>query len=108
MKSETEQLTVERLRELYRPYCERWPIKRLEVFGSVLSKPTDKIRDVDLLVTLEDRESVPISDLLTMAGEAEDVVGMPVDFLLRESLDRSTNPYSRQVILDTAVVIYES
>jgi hypothetical protein len=42
-------------------------------------------------------------ELLEIAGEAEEVVGAPVDFVLRPSLERSPNRLARDHILSTAV-----
>jgi predicted nucleotidyltransferase len=89
-----------------RPFCERNPIRRLEVFGSAARGPAGSGSDVDLLVTLD--ESLPISsgELLEMAGEAEELVGASVDFVLRRSLEKSPNRFAREHILSTAVCIY--
>ena len=43
-----------------------------------------------------------------MAGEAEELVGAPVDFVLRSALEKSPNPYSRNHILATSVCVYGS
>ncbi len=55
-------------------------------------------------------ETVPIStaELLDVAGEAEELVGRPVDFLLRSSLEKSPNRFAREHILSTAVCVYGS
>ncbi len=93
------------LRRRLRAYCEKHGISRLDVFGSV-AQGSSSPRDVDLLVTFDDSFPVSTSDLLEMAGEAEELVGLPVDFVLRRSLEHSSNPYARQHILDSAVCIY--
>jgi hypothetical protein len=41
-----------------------------------------------------------------MAGEAEDLVGAPVDFVLRSSLEKSPNQFARDHILSTAICVY--
>lgn len=41
-----------------------------------------------------------------MAGEAEEIVGAPVDFVLRSSLEKSDNQFARDQILATAVPLY--
>jgi len=46
--------------------------------------------------------------LLEMAGEAEELVGAPVDFVLRSSLEKSPNRSARDHILSTAVCVYGS
>ena len=94
------------LRTALRAFCERHPIQRLDVFGSVARGQAGPRSDVDLLVTLDD--SVPVStlEILEMAGEAEELVGVPVDFVLRQALDRSPNGFARERILATAVQLY--
>ncbi|MCX6543269.1 MAG: nucleotidyltransferase domain-containing protein [Acidobacteria bacterium] len=99
-------LSPDGLRTALRAFCERHPIRRLDVFGSAASGQAGPRSDVDLLVTLDD--SVPVStlEILEMAGEAEELVGVPVDFVLRQALDRSSNGSARQHILATAVKLY--
>ena len=91
-----------------RGFCEKHHIRRLEVSGSVAHGRASPGSDVDLLVTLD--ESVPVStaELLEMAGEAEELVGAPVDFVLRRSLEQSPNHDAREHILATAVCVYGS
>jgi len=101
-------LSLAELQNRLRPFCEKHPIRRLEVFGSVARGVAGPESDVDLLVTLDDHAPVPVAALLEMAGEAEEVVGAPVDFVLRSSLDKSPNRRAREHILSTAVVLYGS
>ena len=63
---------------------------------------------MDLLVTLDDWVPLSTATLLDIAGEAEELVGVPVDFVLRTSLDKSSNRFAREHILSTAVCVYES
>lgn len=100
------QLTLDDLRERFRPFCEKYGIKRLEVFGSAARNELQPDSDVDLLVTLDESRDTPINELLEMAGEAEEVAGRRVDFVLRHSLEKSRNKYARENILATAVCIY--
>ena len=97
------------LQERLRPFCERHPIRRLDVFGSAAHGQAEPGSDVDLLVTLDEASSpVSTAELLEMAGEAEEVVGAPVDFVLRESIEKSSNRFAREHILATAVRVYGS
>jgi len=99
---------ADELRNRLRPFCEKHHIRKLEVFGSAARGQAGAGSDVDLLVTLD--ESVPISAaaLLEMAGEAEELVGAPVDFVLRSSLQKLPNRLARDHILSTAVCVYGS
>ena len=99
-------LSSDELRERLRPFCEKHRIRRLEVFGSAASGMATPSSDVDLLVTLDESTPVSTSELLEMAGEAEELIGRPVDFVLRPSLEKSPNRFAREHILATAVCLY--
>lgn len=104
-------LTANRLadvRAIFRPFCEKHHIRRLEVFGSLAGNRATPQSDLDLLVTLDESRPVSTSALLEMAGEAEELAGRRVDFVLRQSLDQSRNRLAREHILATAVCIYGS
>lgn len=108
MAGRLEAQSTNELRRRLGPFCEKHHICRLEVFGSAARGQTGPGSDVDLLVTLD--ESVPISTaaLLEMAGEAEELIGAPVDFVLRPSLEKSPNRFARDHILSTALCLYGS
>lgn len=99
-------LSPDELRKRLGPFCEKHHIRRLELFGSVASGRASPGSDVDLLVTFAESASVSTADLLEMAGEAEELVGRPVDFVLRHSLEKSPNRFAREHILATAVSLY--
>lgn len=98
--------SVAELRRRLRPFCEKHGIQRLEIFGSAARGEATSRSDVDLLVTLDPSLMVSTSQLLEMAGEAEELVGAPVDFVLRPSLEKSPNHFAREHILSTAVELY--
>jgi uncharacterized protein len=64
------------------PWLNCRTVWRLEIFGSAARGHTRPGSDVDLLVTLDDSAPVSVAELLEMAGEAEEIVGAPVDFVL--------------------------
>lgn len=106
MLNESPPLSSDELRRRLLPFCEKHPIRRLEVFGSVASGTATPGSDIDLLVTLNESATVSTGELLEMAGEAEELIGRPVDFVLRSSLEKSANRYAREHILATAVCLY--
>lgn len=108
MSDHASPLSPEELRERLLPFCVKYGIRRLDVFGSAASGQASSTSDVDLLVTLADAASVSTAELLEMAGEAEELVGRPVDFVLRHSLEKSPNHLAREHILATAVCLYGS
>jgi predicted nucleotidyltransferase len=99
-------LSPDELRKRLVPFCKKHNIRRLEVFGSAASGRVSPSSDIDLLVTFAESGSVSTADLLEMAGEAEELVGRPVDFVLRHSLEKSPNRFAREHILATAVCLY--
>lgn len=101
-------LSIAELRGKFRGFCERHGIHRLEVFGSVAAGRAGSRSDVDLLVSFDESRSISTDDLLEMAGEAEEIVGAPVDFVLRRSIERSPNRRARDHILATTVSLYGS
>jgi uncharacterized protein len=101
-------LSLAELRGVLRPFCEKHRIRRLDLFGSAARGQAGPRSDVDMLVTLDESAPVSTGDLLEMAGEAEELVGRPVDFVLRPSLERSANRLAREHILSTAVCVYGS
>ena len=78
----------------------------MDVFGSAATGAMTPESDVDLLATFEGSTRPATTDLLEMAGEAEERVGRPVAFVLRASLEKSPNRYAREHILATAVCVY--
>lgn len=88
------------------PLGRRHPIRRLEVFGSVARGEATAASDLDLLVTLDETRDCSTDELLEMAGEAEELAGRPVDFVLRRSIEQSPNTIAKDQILNSAVLIY--
>lgn len=89
--------------EPLRAYCERQPIRRLAVFGSVLRDDFSATSDVDLLVEYVPNIPVTLLDMAQQEIDLTQIVGRQID--LRTSNELS--PYFRQQVLDTAKVIYE-
>ena len=97
--------SVPELKARLASFCQRYNVQRMDVFGSAANGRADAESDVDLLVTLREEPPVGVSELLEMAGEAEEIVGLPIDFVLRSNLEREGSPRSEH-ILRSAVCIY--
>ena len=108
MSTTLSMLSLADLRRRLRPFCEKHHIRRLEIFGPAARGQATPGSDVDLLVTLDDSTPVSTAALLEIAGEAEELVGAPVDFVLRSSLEKSPNRSAREHIPSTAVCVYGS
>jgi predicted nucleotidyltransferase len=94
------------LRPKLEDFGRRHGLRRLEVFGSAVRGLASQDSDIDLLVTLADPAAVGADALFEMAGEVEELLGRPVDFVLRDRLEASTNRLAREQILATAVTLY--
>ena len=99
-------LSLESLRTLLRPFCEKHRIRHLDLFGSAARGEVGPGSDVDLLVAFDPDAPFSTAALLDMAGEVEELVGRPVDFVLRRSLEEGGNRYSREYILSNLVRLY--
>src|SRR5690606_14514165 len=83
-------------------FCERYPIRRLSVFGSALRDGFSPESDIDILVEFEPGAQVGL-DFITMQDELTEILGRPVDLNTPGFLSR----HFRQKVLDTAQVLYE-
>jgi uncharacterized protein len=108
MATRLETQSADELGRRLRPFCEKHHIRRLEVFGSAARGQAGAGSDVDLLVTLDESAPTSTAALLEMAGEAEELIGAPVDFVLRPSLEKCPNRFARGHILSTALCVYGS
>src|SRR3954468_21181461 len=106
MRRAPKNFSISELKSVFRPFCEKHKILRLDVFGSAGRAEMVPGSDVDLLLPLDASILTSANDLLEMAGEAEELVGTPVDFVLRSSLEKSSNHYARDHILSSAVCLY--
>jgi len=97
---------LEEIRPKLVSFCRKHRLRHLAVFGSCSRGQQGLHSDIDLLATLEDPATVPADELFEMAGEAEELLGRPVDFVLRDRLEASSNRLAREHILATAVTIY--
>jgi predicted nucleotidyltransferase len=84
-------------------FCERYPIRKLSLFGSVLRDDFSPHSDVDVLVELIPDSGVTYLDLVAMQDELTALMGRQVDLVTPGALSR----YFRQKVLDTAETLYE-
>lgn len=86
-----------------RAFCERHPIRKLSLFGSVLRDDFSPNSDVDVLVELEPGARVGYFALATMQAELTDIFGRDADLLTPNAL----SPYFRRDVLEGAYTVYE-
>lgn len=83
-------------------FCQRWKIRELALFGSVLRSDFSPVSDVDLLVTFSEDASWSLLDHVQMQQELEAIFKRRVDLLTRRAVEQSQNPIRRDAILSTA------
>jgi len=88
-------------------FCKKWKIKELALFGSVLrSDFNPKESDIDVLVTFFPDIQYGW-DIVTMRDDLELIFKRRVDFIEKETVEKSKNKYRKKEILSTYEVIYE-
>ena len=83
--------------------CQKWRVRELSLFGSVLRDDFTPESDVDVLVSFDPDATWSLWDLTEMRDELAALVGRPVDLVEREGL---RNPFRRDKIMQTRKVIY--
>jgi len=97
-------VVLQELRSDFEPFCRKYGVRSLAVFGSLARGTAHPESDLDLLVDPAQETTIP--EILEMAGEAEEIAGRPVDFVLRKSLLKTSDRKRADHILSTAVFLY--
>jgi predicted nucleotidyltransferase len=84
-------------------FCQRCPIRKLALFGTVLREDFRSGSDIDVLVEFIPGSGITYLDMVTMQDELAAMLGRSVDLVTPGTL----STYSRQHVLDTAETIYE-
>jgi hypothetical protein len=84
-------------------FCEKWRIRELSLFGSVLRSDFSPTSDIDILVEFEDGAGWSLFDLVDISDELKGELGREVHLVEKEGL---RNPYRRREILDHREILY--
>ena len=96
------QLPIDIAQDQLLDFCQRWKIRELALFGSVLRSDFSPTSHVDILVTFSDDTSWSLFDHVQMQQELEALFKRKVDLLTRRAVEQSQNPIRRDAILRTA------
>jgi uncharacterized protein len=91
-----------------RDFCRKWRIRELAVFGSVLTDEFDDESDIDFLYTFEENSHWDLFDIIGMKLELEKVLRREVDFIDKEMIEQTDNPYKKRTILGKYLEIYRA
>lgn len=94
--------------ELIADFCQRWKIKEMALFGSVLGEKFRPESDIDVLVSFSSDADWGLLDQLRMEQELSEILNRKVDLFTREAVERNHNWIRRKEILSTAEVVYAS
>ncbi len=84
-------------------FCQRWHIREMALFGSVLREDFRPESDVDVLITLGPEGRLTLDNRFAMLDELGEIFGRQVDLVERRHI---RNPFRRHAILTTKKVIY--
>ena len=87
-------------------FCNKWDIVEMSLFGSVLRGDFAPASDVDVLITFADGARHGLFDMVRMRGGLENILRRKVDLVSRRAVESSGNSIRREVILDSARVVY--
>ena len=87
-------------------FCQRWKIRELALFGSILRDDFSPDSDVDVLVTFGEHAEWGLFDHVQMQYELQALLQRSVDLISKRAVERSQNWLRRQEILDTAQVLF--
>ncbi|MDP3722883.1 MAG: nucleotidyltransferase domain-containing protein [Candidatus Omnitrophota bacterium] len=86
--------------------CQRWKVRELDFFGSVLREDFGPSSDVDVLVSFAPEANWGLLDHLQMEAELSALLGRKVELVSRRAIERSPNWIRRRAILDSAKPYY--
>jgi predicted nucleotidyltransferase len=86
-----------------RAFAQRWGLRRLALFGSILRDDFRPDSDVDVLIERGPDTPRGFRARFAMQDELEAIFGRPVDLVYESGL---VNPFRRRAILATAQTVY--
>lgn len=106
MKKKVKTLPIKLPEKAIDLFCQRWQIKELALFGSVLRDDFRPDSDIDVLVTFTPEAQWSLLDLVKMEYELEKICHRKVDLVMKQSVEESDNWLRKREILETAQTLY--
>jgi|JI8StandDraft_2_1071088.scaffolds.fasta_scaffold149202_2 predicted nucleotidyltransferase len=92
-------------KSILKDMCDRWLIKELALFGSILTDKFNDESDIDILVTFDDNAMWSLFDIVRLKNELKNLFKKEVDLVEKSAL---SNPFIRYEILKNNYILYES
>ena len=96
-------MTLHEIRQLVLPACQKFNVKRLDVFGSLARSEGTEESDIDFLVEFKDAADKPSKRFFGLLHQFEDLLQCDVDLLTISGL---RNPFFRDRVMRERVNIY--
>ena len=87
------------------PFCRRWQVQQLALFGSAARGEETPSSDIDVLVTFKPEAAWSLFDLADMRDELSRILDHEVDLVEENSL---RNPFLRRSVLRDKLVLHEA
>ena len=87
-------------------FCERWPVQKVALFGSVLRDDFSPESDIDILVQFFPEALHTLGDEDRMQEELSAIFDHEVDMVDWQAIEESSNYFRRKQILANYAVIY--
>ena len=89
-------------------FCSRFGIAELSVFGSCARGTATPESDLDVVIAPKAGMRWSLLDLAEIREELSLLCQRNVDLLTRKAVEQSGNPFLRQEILGSSVLVYEA
>lgn len=99
-------LSLKEIQQAVGQVCAGRPITRVDLFGSRAAGTHGASSDVDLLLEFETGAKIGLFELGAIREDLVERLGVEVDILSREAVQRSRNAIRRDSILSHAVPVY--
>ncbi len=96
-------MTLDELKQKVKPFCQKYSVKRLDIFGSVACGQMHETSDLDFIVDFTDPNTQPAKRYFGLLHEFEDAFHCPIDLITLHSVK---NPYFKNRILQERKTLY--
>jgi predicted nucleotidyltransferase len=86
--------------------CNKWKVQELYIFGSATTDQFNANSDIDILVVFQDGIVYGL-DFVDFHDELVEIFHRPVDVIEKKVIEKSNNNYRKDLILNSAVKIYD-
>ena len=97
---------LEKIRQAVGEVCAGRPISHVDLFGSRASGSSHASSDVDLLVEFDAGAKIGLFELGAIREDLVERLGVEVDILSRDAVQRSRNAIRRDSVLSHTVPVY--